>query len=68
MRDELKVLRIRKHLKQGEIAEKLGVSRSTYSLIERGVVQGSTDFWNSLQREFEIPDAEMFILMKKADT
>ena len=67
MRIELKLLRVKYNLTQGEMSALLGVSRATYSLIESGRVRGSIEFWNSVQREFEIPDAEMYTLMKVCD-
>lgn len=64
MRSELRVMRIRKKLTQKEFAEKVGMSFQNYSKIELGRVDGTFKFWNKLQEVFEIPDEEMYKLMK----
>lgn len=64
MRTELKVLRVKNHLTQAEMAEKIGVTRVNYSAIEQGRNNGSLDFWDKLQAAFSIPDAEMYNLIK----
>ena len=60
MRTALKILRIKHHLTQVEIAEKVGVSYPTYNLIEQGKRKGSTEFWTNLQKAFNLTDAEMW--------
>ena len=62
MRTELKILRIKHHLTQAQIAEKVGVSYATYNLIEQGKRKGSTTFWDKLQKQFNLTDAEMWQL------
>lgn len=64
MRTNLKVFRIAHKLKQAEFAVKIGVSRATYSLVERGMRSGTGEFWAAIQREFNVPDSEMYSLMK----
>ena len=64
-RTELIVFRKRLKLKQEEIAEKIGVTRSAYAQIEKGTRDGKKTFWNALQKAFNIPDAEMWGLMRK---
>lgn len=61
-RNELKVLRVRHNLTQPQIAEKLGVSKSTYNLIEQGKRRGSAEFWLKLQSEFNLKDDEVWKL------
>ena len=63
-RTNLKVFRVRKHLSQAEISDKIGCGRATYSAIENGTRNGRTYFWNELQRVFDLPNAEMWELMK----
>ena len=63
-RHNLYMFRCDKKLKQSEIAEKIGVSRATYSFVERGIRSGTQDFWNGLQKAFDIPDSEMWKLQK----
>lgn len=62
MRTGLKILRIKQHLTQAEIATKLGVSFSTYNLVEQGKRKGSEEFWTNLQKAFNLSDAEMWQL------
>ena len=64
MRTNLKVFRVAHKLTQAEMAERLGVSRATYVYIERGARSGTIDVWSTLQRVFNVPDAEMFSLQK----
>lgn len=64
MRTELKVLRIKHNLTQVEIAQKLGVSKSTYNLVEQGKRNGSKKFWLAVQNLFELGDAEVWKLQK----
>jgi len=62
---QLKMFRVSQYLSQKQIAERLNYSVSQYSLIERGYRDGSQEFWNTLQREFNIADSEMWRLMKR---
>lgn len=65
MRTTLKLFRIGKHLTQKKIAGEIGVSRATYSFIERGIRSGNFEFWENLQKAFGVPDEEMYKLQKK---
>lgn len=67
MRYKLYMLRCSKKLTKGEMAEKTGVSRVTYTLIENGKRDGSQAFWEAVQREFEVPDEKMYPLMQKSE-
>ena len=62
---KLKAFRALKGLSQSEIALKIGCSRIRYAGIETGRRDGSLEFWRALQTAFDIPDAEMWALMKK---
>lgn len=62
MRTDLKVLRIKHHLTQAQLAEKLGVSYATYNLIEQGKRKGSVEFWSKIQNTFNLADADMWQL------
>ncbi len=64
MRTELKKFRIGKHLTQAQFAKKIGVSRATYSFVERGERSGGGLFWSSVQCVFSVPDEEMWKLQK----
>ena len=52
MRKKLRHLRVEHNLTQDNIAERLGITRTTYSKIESGKSNGSTAFWMALKREF----------------
>ena len=62
MRTGLKILRVKQHLTQAEVAAKLGVSFATYNLVEQGKRKGSEEFWLKLQAAFNLTDAEMWKL------
>lgn len=64
-RTELKVLRVRNNLTQLQIAKKLGVSKSTYNLIENGNRRGSAEFWLRLQSEFNLKDSEVWQIQNR---
>lgn len=58
MRINLKKLRLEAgNLTQEEMANRLGVSRVTYSFVESGKSKGSIDFWLAVEREF--PEAKI---------
>ena len=63
-RKNLKLFRVGKDLTQEQMAERIGVCKATYNFVEIGKRQGNSAFWQNLQREFDIPDEEMFALMK----
>lgn len=65
MREGLYLFRCKKKLTKEKMAKKLGVSRSSYTLIENGVRFGTEAFWNAFQREFCISNSEMYDYMKK---
>lgn len=63
-RTALIVLRTRQQLTQDEMAERIGVTRATYSMIECGARDGRLDFWQRLQKAFNLTDAETWELIK----
>lgn len=67
MRVKLKAFRIIQGLTQSEMANKLKLARITYSSIERGERDTSQKVWERLQKCFNIPDADMWGLMKKQE-
>lgn len=67
MRTNLKLFRVKHHLSQEEMADKIGCIRCTYAAIEGGTRNGRDFFWVSLQKAFNIPDEEMWALKKKDD-
>ncbi len=63
-RINLKLFRIEHELTQEDMAQRCGLDRSSYSLIEAGQREGRLKFWRKLQETFNIPDENMFKLMK----
>lgn len=63
-RTNLKVFRTAHKLQQTDIAYDLGVSRATYSYIERGLRSGTAEFWSKLQSTYNVPDEDMYALQK----
>ncbi len=63
-RKALKMFRISHDLTQQETADKLGYSLSQYALIEQGRRNATLAFWSKFQQVFDVPDAEMWQLMK----
>ena len=64
MRTNLKVFRVKQHLTQQQMADKLGYTRASYQAIEKGSRNGQKAFWNALQSAFNIPAAEMWELQQ----
>ena len=66
-RKALKMFRLEKELSQQEMADMLGLNRSTYAMVERGQRRGSDEMWATLKNTFNVPDADMWKLMQKGD-
>ena len=58
MRNKLYLFRHSMRLSQSEMAERIGCSRATYSMIECGTRNGTMTFWNKLQKAFNLTDAQ----------
>lgn len=54
MRKRLRSERIRMRLSQAEMAEYLGITQPSYSMVERGVRAGRKDLWEDLERLFRV--------------
>ena len=52
------------NLTQEEMAQRIGISNTAYSLIEKGKRYGSTETWMRIQDEFGLSDAEIWRLIK----
>ena len=52
MRKNLQMLRISHDLTQEQMAERIGVSRTTYCKVENGKSKGSMSFWLAVKKEF----------------
>lgn len=61
-RQALKVFRVTHNLTQQQLADKMGVSLSTYNLIESGKRRGSQEFWVKLQKEFNLDGGKVWEL------
>lgn len=61
----LKQFRVGHDLTQHEMAAKIGVNPCQYQNAEGGQRDVRIDFWQKLQKAFDIPDAEMWRLMQK---
>lgn len=68
MRINLKIFRLKQHLTQNEMCERLNCSRATYAAIENGARTGRLKFWNTLQDTFGLSGDEMWELMKNEQT
>lgn len=55
-------LRVDNYLTQAEMAERCGVGKTTYHLIESGGRRGSQEFWQTLQSVFGLGGEEMWKL------
>lgn len=64
MRNKLKALRAEHGLTQAQMAERLDVTRETYSNVERGKSNGSMYFWLAVKREFPESDIETLARVK----
>lgn len=58
-------LRVDHDLTQPQAAEKLGVSTTTYNLIENGKRRGSVEFWQRVQTEFNLDGEEMWKIQNR---
>ena len=63
-RKKLKMLRQEHELTQQQMADITGRSRNAYIKIERGERNPTPDFWERLQKAFNIPDEEMYSYQK----
>lgn len=60
----LKVFRARLGLTQEQMAQRMGWSRQYYAKTENGRSAGSITFWDRFQTAFNLPDEEMWSLVK----
>lgn len=62
MRKNLYLFRHSLHLSQDKMAQRIGCSRQTYSMIECGTRHGTMTFWNKLQQAFNLSDEKKGVL------
>lgn len=67
VRENLKDFRLKQRMSQEEFAKAIGYSRVMYQQVESGVREGTFDFWNAIQKRFNIPDRDMWALTKKEE-
>ena len=65
MRHKLKLFRLSQNLTQQQMADKMGVSVTTYHLIENGARRGSQAFWCKLQKEFNLEGGFVWLLQSE---
>lgn len=63
-RKALRNFRVSLDLTQAEFAEKIGYSRSVYSLIEQGKLNATQKFGLAIQKAFSVPDSDMWEMLK----
>lgn len=63
-RTNLKLFRVKHKLSQEEMAKEIGCSRGCYAGIECGKRTGRKEFWIKLQKAFDVPDSDLWGLMK----
>lgn len=63
-RYNLKALRARTGQSQEQFAASIGFSRCYYASVENALNNGSTKFWNAIQRVYDVPDDKMWELTK----
>lgn len=54
-------------LTQSEMADRIGVKRQTYSLVELGKRRGSEEFWSKIKNTFDLNGDDMWSLMQIVD-
>lgn len=61
-RIKLKQFRVGLDLNQAKMAEKCGISRDTYSLIESGKRAGTAEFWLRFKTVFKLSPSEVWAM------
>lgn len=60
----LKQFRVGLDMNQQAFADGMGYNRGFYGKVENGQQNGTIDFWNALQKAYNVPDAQMWGLMR----
>ena len=63
----LRILRVKYGLNQEEMAQRLGMSRQNYGLIETGKAPGNIRFWSKVQQEFNLSGEDMWELISNEE-
>lgn len=62
---KLMLMRKKRGITQEKLAEKTSYSPAQISSIESGDRDGTLEFWQTVQDALDIPDSDMWTLMKK---
>lgn len=63
-RTNLRIFRVKNKLSQEQMAKRIGVTRATYSAIEKGTRNGKQTFWVKFQNAFNISDNDLWGYIK----
>ena len=63
-RTNLRIFRVKNKLSQEQMAKRIGVTRATYSAIEKGTRNGKQTFWAKFQKAFNVPDNDLWGYIK----
>lgn len=64
-KNKLYIFRVQNYLNQTDMAKRCGISTPMYNMIENNNRKGSEEFWQRLQREFNISDAKLWTLREE---
>ena len=67
MNNKLKTIRCSNLLSQREMSKRLNTTIITYNKIELSKTSGSVKFWTKFQKEFGIPDMDMWGIINDND-
>lgn len=67
LHDALRLIRVYHDMKQGELAEKLGISKSYMSEIEKGTKSPTVELINKYAEVFEIPASSILFFSEKME-
>ena len=60
----LRLLRFNNGLSQEQTAAKIGFNAQYFSRVERGMIDGSVEFWRNLKNAFNLSDSEIWALIE----
>ena len=60
----LRLLRFKNGLSQEETAAKIGFNAQYFSRVERGMVDGSVEFWRNIKTAFNLSDSEIWAMIE----
>lgn len=52
------------NLSQEETAAKIGFNSQYYSRVERGMIDGSVEFWRNIKTAFNLSDSEIWAMIE----